>query len=104
MFPVSAESVQRWLRAVLLAALPLCECDARSMVATVTPHAFRPGLAGDLVNEGVEFGNVMRICRWWSERVARTYADRPGLCSFMATTSFNPIRQVGADYVADTSL
>ena len=39
---------RRWLQRVLWAALPLGEHAARKMVAHVTPHAFRAGLAGDL--------------------------------------------------------
>ena len=91
---------QRWLRAVLLAAIPTHESAARRMVFAVTPHAFRPGLAGDLLAEGVPFDVIMRVCRWWSERVARMYAERPSLCSFLSSAGFCRVRQVGADYVA----
>ena len=91
---------QRWLRSVLLAALPLSQRRTRALVSSVTPHSFRPGLAGDLLMAGEPLDVVMRLCRWLSARVARVYAERPSLCSFMDTAGFCSIRQVGVDYVA----
>ena len=37
----------------LLAALPMDELEVRKLVEDVTPHAFRAGLAGDLVSAEV---------------------------------------------------
>lgn len=70
---------QAWLRRSLLAALPLSEARARAMVAHVTPHSFRPGLAGDLLQEGEGLESIMVQCRWHGQRVVRIYAERTSL-------------------------
>ena len=66
---------QRWLRDLLLTALPDTETAARALVLHVTPHSFRSGLAGDLLRAGEQLSAIMQACRWWSERVARMYAE-----------------------------
>jgi hypothetical protein len=91
---------QRWLRSILLAAIPLSQRAARRLVSAVTPHSFRPGLAGDLLLAGESFDVILRLLRWMSKRVARMYAERPALCSFMDVWQFRSVKQVGVDYVA----
>ena len=56
--PVSGQRPTRqrrkqWLIKSLLAALPPEEVEARKMVQDVTAHAFRAGLAGNLLAEEV---------------------------------------------------
>ena len=70
---------RRWLQRVLWAALPRDELAARKLVAEVTPHAFRAGLAGDLHEEGVAWQAIAMWCRWHSMRAMRMYVSRPAL-------------------------
>ena len=60
--PTRAER-REWLVNTLLAALPLDERDARKLVADVTPHAFRAGLAGDLVDAEASWRAIAMWCR-----------------------------------------
>ena len=84
----SREQRQAWLREVLLAALPSNERYARASVDAVTPHSFRPGLAGDLHREGVALARIGSICRWNTQRVVRLYAERPSLSVLRITKVF----------------
>ena len=70
-----------WLQKALLAALHLHETDVRELVKLVSPHAFRAGLAGDLLRSDVAPQTIAIWCRWWSMRAMRLYADRPELCT-----------------------
>ena len=74
--------VQRkaWLQQSLRAALFPDERAVRDKVALVSPHAFRAGLAGDLLRAGVPPQTIAIWCRWWSMRAMRMYADRLELC------------------------
>ena len=65
---VAATRVQRkdWLQRTLLAALPLSEGQVRRRVALVSPHAFRAGLAGDLLRAGVPPQAIAIWCQWLS--------------------------------------
>ena len=67
---------QRWLRGVLLAALPLREVTARAMVDEVTPHSFRPGMAADYLRAGWHLDAIAIRCRWQGSRNACMYAER----------------------------
>ena len=49
----SREECVIWLRETLMTGLSLYECNARQLVQNVTPHSFRPGLAGDLRQAGM---------------------------------------------------
>ena len=69
-----------WLQQTLLAALHTNEDAVRHLVALVSPHAFRAGLAGDLLRAGVAPQTIAIWCRWWSMRAMRLYADRQELC------------------------
>ena len=85
---------RRWLQRVLWAALPLDEQAAREMVADVTPHAFRAGLAGDLHDEDVPWQTIAMWCRWHSMRAMRMYASRPALRTARTSRRFRfiPVR------------
>ena len=80
-----------WLRSALLRAIPFNEDRARTMVAAVTGHSFRPGLAGDLLNDGAALTKIAFICRWQGTRVVRMYAERQPLFAFMSSANFNLI-------------
>ena len=81
-----------WLQRVLLAALPLDEDAARDMVKDVTPHAWRAGLAGDLLHAEVAWNMIATWCRWHSMRAMRMYATRPALATARRSLRFRPIR------------
>ena len=70
---------QTWLRRMLWMALPIRERKARTLVADVTPHSFRAGLAGDLLREGASFEVIGSVCRWRSMYDIRLYAERPSM-------------------------
>ena len=69
-----------WLQSTLLAALHPHETEVRRLVQLVSPHAFRAGLAGDLLRAGVPPQTIAIWCRWWSMRAMRLYAERQELC------------------------
>ena len=71
---------KQWLQDTLLAALPLQEGAVRRLVERVSPHAFRAGIAGDLLRAGVAPQSIAIWCRWYSMRAMRMYADRQELC------------------------
>ena len=79
---------QAWLRAALLAALPTRDARARAMVADVTPHSFRPGLAGDLLREGMLPQAIAVECRWSDIRNVRLYGERLPLCAARRSLAF----------------
>ena len=89
---------QLWLRSVLFAALPVSESAARALVPAVTPHSFRPGMAGDMLRAGASMASIMRWCRWWSERVARMYAQRPALSDARSSRDFRRVSEVGDSF------
>ena len=84
----SRDSRQAWLRTMFLAALPADELRARRLVALVSPHSFRSGLAGDLYREGASFSRIGSICRWNSVPAIRLYAERPCLYRSRMTDAF----------------
>lgn len=89
----SRDDRQAWIRETLLEALPVLEREARAEVANVTPHSFRPGLAGNLHREGVGVPRIGSICRWNTPRVVRIYAERPCLSAFRLTNGFRLIQR-----------
>ena len=90
---VSRADRQRWLRGVLLAALPLQDESARAMVQEVTPHSFRPGMAADYLREGWQLDAIAIRCRWQGTRNARMYAERMLLADARRDTSFRSLRR-----------
>ena len=91
--PPSREERQRWMRMVLLAAIPRSDTVARELVLKVTPHSWRPGLAGDMLAEGTSDAERMRRCRWLSKRVADMYAERPSLGRQRQSSSVQRLRE-----------
>ena len=87
----SREDRAKWLRESLLAALPLDEHDARRLVDQVTPHSFRPGLAGDMRQAGLRLDEIAIECRWLGLRNARTYSARRPLSASRISTAFRLI-------------
>ena len=82
---------QKWLRRVLWRALPMRERKARTLIADVTPHSFRAGLAGDLLHEGVSLQIIGSVCRWNSMIDVRLYAERPCMSMSRTTEQFRLI-------------
>ena len=54
---------KHWLQSTLLDALPLSDLEARKEVLFVTPHAFRSGIAGDLLAVEVPWNTIVIWCR-----------------------------------------
>ena len=82
-----------WLQQALLTALPLEESDARAMVSDVTPHAWRAGIAGDLMKAEVSWNMIAMWCRWHSMRAMRMYASRPSLGAARRSALFRLIQR-----------
>ena len=61
------------------------------MVDEVTPHSFRPGLAGDLLAEGLTLQAIAVECRWHGERIVRIYAEREPLSAVRHSDAFRLI-------------
>ena len=88
----SRDMRQTWLRVKTLSALPLTEARARAMAAQITPHSYRPGLAGDLLREGVTLERIAIICRWIGIDNARMYSDRRPLAAYRTSSAFRHVR------------
>lgn len=82
---------KRWLQSALLDALPLSDLEARKEVLFVTPHAFRAGIAGDLLAAEVPWDTIAIWCRWHSMRAMRMYATRPALFAKRRSHAFRTI-------------
>ena len=67
------------------------ERKARTLIADVTPHSFRAGLAGDLLHEGVSLQIIGSVCRWNSMIDVRLYAERPCMSMSRTTEQFRLI-------------
>ena len=89
--PISRVQRKQWLQQAILEALPASDVTVRRRVALVSPHAFRAGLAGDLLRSGVAPQSIAIWCRWWSMRAMRMYAERRELLADRQTKSFRPI-------------
>ena len=92
--PNSRADRAAWLKSALLRAIPASEVAARQQVEEVTPHSFRPGLAGDLLRVGKRIDDIAAECRWHGVANARMYSERPPLRSFMCSAAFNTISRV----------
>lgn len=93
--PPTRANRQKWLRRVLLAALPLDQVEARRLVRFVTPHSFRSGLAGDLHRAGVDWKRIGAVCRWESISCIRLYSQRPSLSMSRTSQSFRVLPRSG---------
>ena len=82
---------QAWMQEVMYAALPIVEREARAEIEKVTPHSWRPGLAGDLYREGVSLQRIESVCRWSTPKVIRLYAERPCMSMARLTNGFRLI-------------
>ena len=70
-----------------------------ALVAAITPHSFRAGLASDLQRQGVPVKTIMKIGRWESERAMKQYV-RDGLAQRLSSAKFFSIRKM-ASAIAD---
>ena len=89
----SRQDRRTWLQRALTQALPEDEVDARAVIKDVTPHAWRAGIAGDLVRAEVSWNMIAMWCRWHSMRAMRMYASRPPLGSARRSARFRLIAQ-----------
>lgn len=87
----SREERAAWLKWALLAALPEDEGAARRLVDDVTPHSFRPGLAGDMRRGGARLDEIALECRWRGLRNARMYSSRLPLSASRKSKKFRII-------------
>ena len=87
----SAELRTDWLRRTLRSIIPVDESAARALIDEVSPHSFRPGLAGDLLREGMRLDEIAIQCRWHGTRNPKMYASRPPLSAFLRSAAFVPI-------------
>ena len=94
--PISRQQRKQWLQQTILSALPASDVVTRRRVELVSPHAFRAGLAGDLLRQGVAPQSIAIWCRWWSMRAMRMYADRRELLTDRQSSSFRLIDRSAA--------
>ena len=94
----SREERTAWLRQALLAALPEDEIAARRLVEEVTPHSFRPGLAGDMRRGGSRLDDISMECRWNGLRNARMYSSRLHLSASRLSSKFRIIDVFGKPF------
>ena len=71
--------------------MPTNEIRAIAMLDNVTPHSFRPGLAGDLLADGNTLDAIAVECRWHGARIVRMYAERMALSAARRGNGFRRI-------------
>ena len=86
---------QTWLRTAFKALLKLPEAETEALVAAMTPHSFRAGLASDLTREGVPRRTIMKHGRWASPKAMEQY-NRDGLAQRISTCSYKRITDSAA--------
>ena len=87
----SRKDREQWLRESLLQILPESEQAARQLAYKVTPHSFRPDLAGDMRRAGCRLDAIAIECRWHGLRNARMYSARPPLSTARRSADFRLI-------------
>lgn len=87
----SRRAFQVWLRESFRRLLIGNRREVEGLVASITPHSFRAGMASDLERERVPRLHIKKIGRWNSDRAMEQYA-RDGLAQRMASVTFNPIK------------
>ena len=65
--------------------------EIKALVAAMTPHSFRAGMASDLMRCGVPVKTIMKLGRWESERAMLQYV-RDGLAQRLRSASFAPVK------------
>lgn len=91
--PPSRKDRVAWLQKVISLALPADDHRARAMIKDITPHSFRPGMAGDLLRAGIRLSRIAHLLRWSDERNVRLYGDRLPLGAARLSTRYNVIDQ-----------
>lgn len=69
----SSAAFQKWLRASFRALLMEDAAEVEALVAAITPHSFRAGIAGDLERESVPRPRIKKLGRWSSDRAMEQY-------------------------------
>ena len=88
-------ALQSWMRESFRALLQGDRDEVDALVAAITPHSWRAGLASDMEAEGAPRENIMRVGRWYSHRAVEKYI-RDTLAQRLRRFGYRPIRGAGA--------
>ena len=88
---LSSADFQTWLRSSFRALLVESAREVAAMVAAITPHSFRAGLASDLEHENVTKRRIKRAGRWDSDKAVEKYI-RPRLAQRLRRLQYRPVR------------
>ena len=90
------EEFQRFLHTSFRRLLVGSTEEISALVAAITPHSFRAGMASDLQRCGVPVKVIMKLGRWESERAMRQYV-RDGLAQRLSSARFASVRQSASE-------
>ena len=88
---LSSAEFQAWLRSSFRALLVEDAREVAAVVAAITPHSFRAGLAGDMEHENVPRQRMKRAGRWDSDRAMEDYL-RPRMAQRLRRLQYRAIR------------
>ena len=88
---LSSADFQVWLRSSFRALLVEDSREVAAMVADITPHSFRAGMASDLEHENVSRPRMKRVGRWDSEKAMEDYI-RPRLAQRLRRLRYRAVR------------
>ena len=89
---VSRRSFQVWLRESFGRLLVGKKQEMAALVASITPHSFRAGMASDLERDQVPRLHIKKVGRWQSDRAMEQYA-RDGLAQRLRKLTFRSLQQ-----------
>ena len=95
----SRRAFQAWLRASFARLLVGDAAEIAALVASITPHSFRAGMAGDLERERVPRLHIKKVGRWASDKAMEQYA-RDGLAQRLSRLSFKSIASLAREIQA----
>ena len=96
------QEFQDWLRTSFRQLLGGKSPEIDALIAAITPHSFRAGLAGDMWREGINWRVIIKFGRWHDKRAMEQYA-RDALVQRLQTISITPIQDIEARRQAITS-
>ena len=73
LFSASATKFKQWLRESFRNLLTESEEEIEALIAAITPHSFRAGLATDMEADDVPRDRIMKYGRWHSKRAMEQY-------------------------------
>ena len=89
---LSSAEFQVWLRSSFRALLMEDSREVAAIVAGITPHSFRAGMASDLEHENVSRQRMKRVGRWDSDKAMEDYI-RPRLAQRLRRLQFRVIKR-----------